>query len=147
MNKVILLGRLTKKPEIRYSQTNNNMVATFTLAVNRKYAKPGEERQTDFINIVAYSKLAEFANKYLCQGIQICISGRMQTRTYDDNNGIKRYVTEIIAEDIDFADSFKKQDPDESILNSSTPANTNNIQTENSENSDDLFLASDDLPF
>lgn len=147
MNKVILLGRLTKNPEIRYSQKNNMMVANFTLAVNRKYAKPGEERQTDFINIVTYSKLAEFIQKYLKQGLQICICGRMQTRTYDDNNGIKHHITEIIAEDIDFADSFKKQGPDESILNSSTPANTNNIQTENSENSDDFVLASDDLPF
>lgn len=147
MNKVILLGRLTKNPEIRYSQKNNMMVANFTLAVNRKYVKPGEERKTDFINIVAYSKLAEFVQKYLKQGLQVCICSRMQTRTYDDNNGIKRYVTEIIAEDIDFADSSKKQEPDESILNSSTPANTNNTQTENNENSDDSVLASDDLPF
>ena len=147
MNKVILLGRLTKNPEIRFSQKNNIKVANFTLAVNRKYVAPGEERQADFINIVAYSKLAEFVEKYLKQGLQICICGRIQTRTYDDNNGIKRYVTEIIAEDIDFADSFKKQGPDESILNSSTPTNANNTQTENNENSDDFVLASDDLPF
>lgn len=147
MNKVILLGRLTKNPEIRYSQKNNMMVANFTLAVNRKYVKPGEERQTDFINIVTYSKLAEFVQKYLKQGLQVCLCGKMQTRTYDDNNGIKHYVTEIIAEEIDFADSFKKQEPDESILNSSTSASTNNTQTENSENSDDFVLASDDLPF
>ena len=84
MNKSILLGRLTKDPEIRYSQTNNMMIANFTLAVNRKYAKAGEERQTDFINIVAYSKLAEFAEKYLKQGLQICICGRIQTRTWED---------------------------------------------------------------
>jgi single-strand binding protein len=147
MNKVILLGRLTKNPEIRYSQKNNMMVANFTLAVNRKYVKPGEERQADFINIVTYSKIAEFVQKYLKQGLQVCICGRMQTRTYDDNNGIKRYVAEIIAEDIDFADSFKKQEPDESILNSSTKVNTNSAQTESSENSDDFVLASDDLPF
>lgn len=147
MNKVILLGRLTKNPEIRYSQKNNMMVANFTLAVNRKYVKPGEERQADFINIVTYSKIAEFVQKYLKQGLQVCICGRMQTRTYDDNNGIKRYVTEIIAEDIDFADSFKKQEPDESILNSSTKVNTNSAQTESSEISDDFVLASDDLPF
>lgn len=147
MNKSILLGRLTKVPEIRFSQKNNTKVANFTLAVNRKYVAQGEERQTDFINIVAYSKLAEFIEKYLKQGLQICICGRIQTRTYDDNNGIKRYVPEIIAEDIDFADSFKKQEPDESILNSSTPVNANNTQTKNSENSDDFILASDDLPF
>lgn len=147
MNKVILLGRLTKNPEIKYSQKNNMMVANFALAVNRKYVKQGEERQADFINIVTYSKLAEFVQKYLKQGLQVCICGRMQTRTYDDNNGIKHYVTEVIAEDIDFADSFKKLGPDESILNNSTPANDNSTQTENIENTDDFALASDDLPF
>ena len=72
MNKSILLGRLTKVPEIRYSQSTNTKVALFTLAVNRKYVKEGEERQTDFINIISYSKLADFAEKYLSQGIQIC---------------------------------------------------------------------------
>ena len=147
MNKVILLGRLTKAPEIRFSQKNQNKIANFTLAVNRKYVAQGEERQTDFINIVAYSKLAEFSEKYLKQGLQICVCGRIQTRTYEDNNGIKRYVTEIIAEEIDFADSFKKQEPDVSILNGSTPGNTNNAQIENNENSGDFVLASDDLPF
>ena len=144
MNKSILLGRLTKAPEIRLSQKNNMKVANFPLAVNRKYVAQGEERQADFINIVAYSKLAEFAEKYLKQGLQICVCGRIQTRTYDDNNGIKRYVTEIIAEEIDFADSLKKQEPDESILYSNTPANTNSTQAEST---DDSVLASDDLPF
>lgn len=140
MNKSILLGRLTKKPEIRFSQTNNIKVATFTLAVNRKYVKEGEERQADFINIVAYSKLADFAEKYLNQGIQICISGRIQTRNWEDNNGIKRYATEIIAEEIDFADSPKKAD--ESVL-WSTPSN--NIE---STTTDDVIGGdNDDLPF
>ena len=144
MNKVILLGRLTKKPEIRYSQTNNIKVANFLLAVNRQYVKPGEERQTDFFNIVAYSKLAEFAEKYLNQGIQICISGRIQTRTYEDNNGQKRYVTEVIAEEINFADSPKKADTN--ILNSSTPVQAEkNEQTENKD--DEVIIFNDDLPF
>lgn len=144
MNKSILLGRLTKAPEIRLSQKNNTKVANFTLAVNRKYVAPREEQQADFINIVAYSKLAEFVEKYLKQGLQICVSGRIQTRTYEDNNGQKRYVTEIIAEEIDFADSLKKQSPDESILYGNTQANTNNAQVENT---DDSNFASDDLPF
>lgn len=140
MNKVILLGRLTKAPEIRFSQKNNIKVANFTLAVNRKYVAQGEERQTDFINIVTYSKLAEFAEKYLSQGIQICISGRMQIRNYDDKNGIKRYVTEVIAEDIDFADSPKKTD--ESILYS-----TSSVTNANSNNQEDFISDGDDLPF
>lgn len=141
MNKVILLGRLTKTPKIRYSQTNNTKVATFTLAVNRKYVKPGEERQTDFINIVTYSKLADFVEKYLSQGIQICISGRMQVRIWSDDNGNKHYVTEIIAEEIDFADSPKKTD--ENILNSSTPVNSTAINNKEEE----VISNEDDLPF
>ena len=144
MNKSILLGRLTKMPEIRVSQKNNTKVASFTLAVNRKYVPQGEERQADFINIVAYSKLAEFAEKYLKQGLQICVCGRIQTRSYDDNSGQKRYVTEVIAEEIDFADSLKKQGPDESILYGGTTSNVNNTIINNT---DDSFLASDDLPF
>lgn len=144
MNKSILLGRLTKIPEIRVSQKNNTKVASFTLAVNRKYVPQGEERQADFINIVAYSKLAEFVEKYLKQGLQICVCGRIQTRSYDDNSGQKRYVTEVIAEEIDFADSLKKQGLDESILYGGTTANVNNTTTNNT---DDSFLASDDLPF
>ena len=143
MNKSILLGRLTKAPEIRYSQENDFMVANFTLAVNRKYVKPGEERQADFINIVAYSKLAEFANKYLRQGLQICVCGRIQTRNYEDKNGIKRYVTEVVAEEIDFADSLKKED--DSILNSDKPVN---IQENTDTNTgEDIFPSEDDLPF
>lgn len=140
MNKVILLGRLTKAPEIRFSQKNNIKVANFTLAVNRKYVAQGEERQTDFINIVTYSKLAEFAEKYLSQGIQICVSGRMQIRNYDDKNGIKRYVTEVIAEDIDFADSPKKTDD-------STLYSTSSVTNANSNNQEDFISDGDDLPF
>ena len=140
MNKVILLGRLTKKPEIRYSQTNKK-VATFTLAVNRKYVKEGEERQADFINIVTYLKLADFVEKYLNQGIQICVSGRIQIRNWEDDNGIKRYTTEIIAEEIDFADSPKKAN--DNIL-WSTPNDAN----QSINNSDDVIYGdNDDLPF
>lgn len=142
MNKTILLGRLTKKPEIRLSQTTNNKVALFSLAVNRKYVKQGEERQTDFFNIIAYSKLAEFAEKYLNQGLQICISGRLQNRNWEDNNGIKHYVTEVIAEEIDFADSPKKAD--ESILWSNT---SNNTQTTNNTDDGVIMGDNDDLPF
>ena len=137
MNKVILLGRLTKAPEIRYSQKNNVKFAHFTLAVNRKYVAQGEERQADFISIVAISKLADFAEKYLKQGIQICLCGRLQTRNWDDENGKKHYATEIIAEEIDFADSPKKAD--ESILSS------NKVETTESSNCE--ITGDDDLPF
>lgn len=145
MNKSILLGRLTKAPEIRLSQKTNTKVANFTLAVNKKYVVQGEERQADFINIVAYSKLAEFAEKYLKQGLQICVCGRIQTRIYEDNNGLKRYITEVIAEEIDFADSLKKQEPDKSVLYANTTT-SKNIQVENAEVPKEI-LDTDELPF
>lgn len=143
MNKVILLGRLTKAPDIRFSQANNIKVANFTLAVNRKFVKPGEERQTDFINIVTYSKLADFTEKYLSQGLQICVSGRMQTRNYEDKNGIKRFVTEVIAEELDFADSPKKAD--ESVLWANPKNDTQENTTTN--NDSEVISSDDDLPF
>ena len=100
MNKVILMGRLTKDPDIRYTQTNNIMVASFSLAVNRRFAKPGEERQADFINIVAWNKTAEFVSKYFKKGQQVAVVGRIQTRNYEDDKGIKHYITEVIAEEV-----------------------------------------------
>ena len=141
MNKSILLGRLNKAPKIRFSQANNKKVATFTLAVNRKYVKQGEERQTDFINIVAWDKLADFAEKYLTTGLQICLSGRIQTRIYTDNNNQKHYITEIISEEIDFADSLKKLEENAPL--EGTKNLEDNAETDTKENvSDD-----DDFPF
>ena len=141
MNKVCLIGRITKDPELRYTSSNIPSVR-FTLAVNRKYTKPGEERQADFINIVAWNKLADFAEKYLKQGTQICVAGRIQTRNWEDNNGNKRYATEIIAEEIDFADSAKKVD--ESILFGTTKSNNESVDT----TQDSKFISNgDDLPF
>lgn len=144
MNKIILLGRLTKAPEIRVTQ-NDTKVALFTLAVNRRYVKQGEERQADFFNIVAYSKLADFVEKFLHQGLQICISGRLQNRSYEDKNGVTRYVIELIAEEADFADSQKKAD--ESILYANNSVTTNDTPTENTKTSEEIELDSDDLPF
>lgn len=106
MNKVILLGRLTKDPEVRYTQ-NNILVASFTLAVNKRFAKEGE-RQADFINIVAWNKTGEFASKYFQKGQQVGVIGRLQTRNWDDQDGKKHYVTEVIAEEVYFADSKKE---------------------------------------
>lgn len=122
MNKVILIGRLTKDVELRYTQTNNTAVASFSLAVNRKFVKTGEERQADFFNIIAWNKLAENISKYLFKGNQVAISGRLETRSWDDQNGQKHYVTEVIAEEIDFIGSKNKQN-NEAILNSPTPIN------------------------
>lgn len=139
MNKVILIGRLTKDVELRYTQTNNTAVASFSLAVNRKFVKPGEERQANFFNIIAWNKLAENISKYLFKGNQVAISGRLETRSWDDPNGQKHYVTEVIAEEIDFIGSKNKQN-NEAILNSPTPINKN-------DDTSDFICNGDDLPF
>ena len=136
MNKVILMGRLTRDPEVRYTQTNNTMVTSFSLAVNRRFVKEGEERQADFINIVAWSKTAEFCSKFFKKGQQVGVVGRIQTRNYDDDQGMKHYVTEVVAEEVYFADSKKDN------VNSEEP-NVN--QAELTVNVVDN--QSDDLPF
>ena len=143
MNKVILMGRLTRDPEVRYTQTNNTLVASFTLAVNRRFVRQGEERQADFINIVAWAKLGEFCSKYFKKGQQVGIVGRIQTRTWDDDQGVKHYVTEVVAEEAYFADS--KRDP--SAENNSTFENTFGNTEPGSMGSDFEVSSSDDLPF
>ena len=104
MNKVILMGRLTRDPEVRYTQASNTLVASFSLAVNRRFVRQGEERQADFINVVAWGKLGEFCSKYYKKGQQVAITGRIQTRTWDDEQGQKHYVTEVVAEEAYFAE-------------------------------------------
>ena len=110
MNKVILMGRLTKDPEVRYTQSSNTLVASFNLAVNRRFVKQGEERQADFVNIVAWSKIGEFCSKYFKKGQQVGIIGRIQTRSWDDEQGQKHYVTEVVAEEAYFADTKRDGD-------------------------------------
>ena len=140
MNKVILMGRLTKDPEVRYTQTSNSMVASFTLAVNRRFTKPGEERQADFLPIVAWSKTAEFCSKYFKKGQQVGVIGRIQTRTYDDAQGQKRYITEVVAEETYFADT-KRENGSES-MNFEDTFGTNAIP-----NGEFQITSDDDLPF
>ena len=123
MNKVQLLGRLTKDPEIKYTQTNNTAVANFSLAVNRRFVKEGEERQADFINIVSWGKTAQFCEKYFKKGMQIALVGRIQTRTYDDTEGKKHYVTEVVAEEVFFADSKKEPQSDMQFENEISTTN------------------------
>ena len=104
MNKVVLIGRLTRDPELRYTG-NNTPVASFSLAVNRNYSNQQGEREADFINIVVWRKQAENVKNYLTQGSQVAIDGRLQTRTYDDQNGQRRYITEVIADNVEFLGS------------------------------------------
>lgn len=131
MNKVILLGRLTKEVELK--QNDNYIVAVFSLAVDRKYVKQGEERKTDFFNVVAYGKNAEFVNKYFSKGQLVIVSGRMENRTWTDKDGNNRLSTEVICEESYFAEGKKNQ---------------NNENTEMTATGDfNADSSDDDLPF
>lgn len=121
MNKVIIMGRLTKDPEVRYTQSGEPMaIARYTLAVNKRFKKQGEA-DADFIPCVAFGKQGEFAEKYLAKGRQIAVIGRLQVRNWEDNEGKKRITTEVVVEEHYFAESksekadkpqSKKQDSD-----------------------------------
>ena len=103
MNKVILMGRLTKNPEIKYAGKDNDMaVARYTLAVNRSYKRDGEQ-EADFISCVTFGKSAEFAQKYLYKGMRIVIGGRISTGSYKDKDGKTIYTTDVIVEEHEFA--------------------------------------------
>ncbi len=138
MNKIVLMGRLTRDPETRYTQTNNTLVASFTLAVNRRFARQGEERQADFIPVVAWSKTGEFCSKYFKKGQQVGVIGRIQTRNWEDENNVKHYVTEVVAEEAYFADS--KRDSDASGFENTFGADV-------ASNSEFSVTSTDDLPF
>lgn len=107
MNKTILCGRLTADPDVRYSQTAEPMaVARYTLAVDRKFKKEGEQ-SADFINCVAFGKSADFADKYYRKGTKIIITGRIQTGSYTNKDGQKVYTTDVVVEEQEFAESKK----------------------------------------
>jgi len=108
MNKVVLIGRLTKDPELRYTPSNNTSVCQFTVAVDRRFKSEGQP-QADFIQIVAWRQTAEFVAKYFTKGSRIAITGSIQTRTWDDNSGNRRYITEVVADEVEFCES-KRQD-------------------------------------
>ena len=121
MNKTILMGRLTKNPEVKCLQDENSTaMARYTLAVDRRYRKDGKA-ETDFISCVTFGKNAEFAEKYLQKGLKILVSGRIQTGSYVNRDGQKVYTTEVILDDQEFADS-KGQASDMSGYGQSAPA-------------------------
>ena len=109
MNKVFLIGRLTRDPELRYT-SSNIAVATFSIAVDRNFSNAAGEREADFINIVVWRKQAENVKNYMHKGSQVAIDGRIQTRSYDDTDGKKRYVTEVVADNVQFFDSKGSRD-------------------------------------
>ena len=138
MNKAFLIGRLTRDPELRYSSSNAAIV-NFSIAIDRQYTNTQGQRETDFINIVAFQKQAENIKKYVSKGSLVAVDGRIQTRNYDDKDGKKVYVTEVIAEEAYFADT--KRDGDTSGFENTfgtTMANNTEFQVDSSD---------DDLPF
>ena len=106
MNKVILMGRLTRDPEVRYSQgEQSTAIARYTLAVDRRFRRDGDTQTADFINCVAFGRQGEFAEKYLRKGIKIAITGRIQTGSYTNKDGQKVYTTDVVVEEQEFAES------------------------------------------
>ena len=104
MNKCIFIGNLTRDPELQTTGSGISL-CRFSIAVNRNYSNSNGEREADFINIVTWRGLAENCGKYLSKGRKVCVVGQLQTRTYDDKDGNKRYATEIVAEDVEFINS------------------------------------------
>lgn len=110
MNKVILMGRLTKDPDIRYTSSDTPLaVARYTLAVDRRFKKDGDQ-SADFISCVTFGKSAEFVGKYLKKGVKIAITGRIQTGSYENKDGQKVYTTDVVVEEHEFAQSKSKED-------------------------------------
>ena len=122
MNKVILMGRLTRDPEVRYTQGDNAMaIARYSLAVDRRFKRDGEP-DADFINCVAFGKSGEFAEKYLKKGTKVAVVGRIQTGSYTNKDGQKVYTTDVVVEEQEFAES---KNSGSSNNNQSAPANKN----------------------
>lgn len=130
MNKIILIGRLTKDPELNYTNSGK-AVCKFTLAVNRPFSGQGGESQADFINIVVWNKPAENSAKYLAKGRQCAVEGRLQIRSYEADDGTRKYVTEVVANNVQFLGSGNSSEK------SSTP----------SEIGEEVYMPDEDLPF
>ena len=138
MNKVILIGRLTRDPEVRYSQGETPMaIARYTLAIDRRFKREGEDQTADFISCVAFGRNGEFAEKYLKQGTKIAVTGRIQTGSYTNKDGNKVYTTDVVVEDHEFVESKNS-------------ANSGNTSSNTQQNSDFVNIPDnieDDLPF
>lgn len=150
MNKAILIGRLTRDPELRYTK-NNVPVASFTIAINRTFIKSNGEKEADFINCLCFNKQAENVNKYLSKGSLVAVEGSIQTRSYNNKEGKKVFVTEVVANSVQFLESKKEngQAPKEEV--------TTEVETDPFENfgqehdsgmeQSEFEIEDEDLPF
>ena len=156
MNKVILIGRLTRDPELRYT-SSNVPTATFSIAVDRTFTNQNGEREADFINIVVWRKQAENCKNYLSKGSQVAVEGRIQTRNYDDKDGKKVYVTEVVADNVQFLGSKGSNGGTQTAFNDeATPYDfASEPQAQTTDVSSDPFaefgssieISDDELPF
>ena len=140
MNKFQFMGRLTKDPESRFTPNTNTPVTTFSIAVNRRFAEANGERKADFFNLTAFGKLAEFCSKYYRKGQQVLVEGRIQNRTWEDQNGQRRYATDYIIENAYFADSRREAGSTDNGMDTMVPTSSD----------DGEFITIDDteeLPF
>lgn len=159
MNKVILVGRLTRDPEVRTMPTGNT-VASFTLAINRNFKNKEGNIDADFINVSVFGRQAENVGKYVTKGSQLGVDGRIQTRSYDAQDGTKRYVTEVIAESVEFMSSSRRDDSSAPVnayvdttssvyMDQPSPEVGVDISTEDPFKNfgSEVALSDDDLPF
>jgi len=138
-NKVVLIGRLTKDPELRYTSTNNLPVVSFTLAVNRPYSVQGNDKNADFINCTAWRKQAENIHRYVSKGSMVAVEGKLQTRDYmDEKINARRYITEVVCDSVVFLDTKSQGENNDPSANDSAEEELPNGNFNNVE---------DDLPF
>jgi len=153
MNKAFLIGRLTRDPELRYS-SNNAPIVNFTIAIDRQYTNNEGQRDTDFINIVAFQKQAENISKYVSKGSLVAVDGRIQTRNYEDKDGKRVYVTEVVADRVQFLDT-KNSNSNREKADDVSPADFQNEDVKETNVSDDVFadfgssieISDDDIAF
>ena len=153
MNKAFLIGRLTRDPELRYSSSNAAIV-NFSIAIDRQYTNNQGQRETDFINIVAFQKQAENIKKYLTKGSLVAVDGRIQTRNYEDKDGKRVYVTEVVADRVQFLNS-KSDSAAVNTTDNVSPADFQNEAPKENNVSDDVFadfgnsieISDDDIAF
>ena len=152
MNKVILMGRLTREPEVRYSQGGEPLaIARYTLAVNRRFKRQGDP-EADFINCVAFGKAGEFAEKYFKKGQLVSVVGRLQVRGWEDNEGKKRWSTDVIVEEQYFAESNKESGESKPAAEQSRPTAAQSAKQMGLADSPGFYpidetIEDDDLPF
>lgn len=148
MNKVILIGRLTKDPDLKLVPGSGTAVTTFTIAVDRRFKREGQP-EADFVPVVVWGKQAEATANYMSKGKLIGVSGRIEIRNYEAKDGTRRYVTEVVADEVQFLEWGNKQSNSSGGFDQSSQTNSNNTTTMNEPNygSDVTPIQDDDIPF